>query len=397
MTPIETVREALEGVRKSGSGWSAKCPAHEDRAPSLSISEGDDGRVLLFCHAGCPFAAIVRAAGLEEGDLFPKADENGKRIVAEYAYTDETGAELFRAVRFEPKAFRQRRREGDAWTWNLNGRAASSTAPELLEGAKAGATVYVVEGEKDVEALRSLGLVATCNPMGAGKWRDEYAEPLRGAHVVVVADKDEPGRKHAAVRSGAARRGKSASVPVVEVTEGKDAADWIARGATCEDFEKLAVTTATPVPASPWRGTYDVAGILAASSAGGPRFKTGIEALDERLTLRTNPQNVGTPLGRVIGFVGSPGAGKSVTIDRSRSRIRSSRCLASSFCRRRTARGRRRKTRSGPRVPSRSSPRRLPGDRRQGAQATFAARPHDPPRRGRRLPHDHRGRRRAAS
>jgi 5S rRNA maturation endonuclease (ribonuclease M5) len=241
VTPIETVLETLEGARKSGAGWSAKCPAHEDRAPSLAVAEGDDGKALVFCHAGCPTSAVVKALGLEEGDLFPPKDGDGKRIVAEYAYTDEAGAELFRAVRFEPKAFRQKRREGDAWTWNLNGtRRVLYRLPELLEGVKAGKTIYVAEGEKDVEALRSLGLVATCNPMGAGKWRDEYAEALKGGRVVVIADKDEPGRKHAAAVL-ASLSGKAAFVVVAEVAEGKDAAEWIAQGATRADFESMDV------------------------------------------------------------------------------------------------------------------------------------------------------------
>ena len=53
MSPIDLVIDLLDGVRKSGSGWSARCPAHEDHSPSLSISEGDDGRVLLHCFTGC--------------------------------------------------------------------------------------------------------------------------------------------------------------------------------------------------------------------------------------------------------------------------------------------------------------------------------------------------------
>jgi 5S rRNA maturation endonuclease (ribonuclease M5) len=243
MTAIETVLEVLDGARKSGAGWSAKCPAHEDHRASLSISEGADGKVLLYCHAGCTFASIVAAAGLEESDLFPPKDASGKRIVAEYSYTDETGAELSQAVRFEPKDFRQRHREkSGAWTWSIEGiRRVPYHLPELREGVEAGATPYVVEGEKDADALRALGLVATCNAGGAGKWRLEFSEYLKDARVVVIADKDGPGRKHAAAVE-ASLRGKAAFVIVVEVPKGKDAADWIAQGAGREDFEKLAAS-----------------------------------------------------------------------------------------------------------------------------------------------------------
>lgn len=58
-------------ARKAGSGWSAKCPAHDDRNASLSISAGDDGRTLVKCHAGCATDAVLHATGLKLSDLFP--------------------------------------------------------------------------------------------------------------------------------------------------------------------------------------------------------------------------------------------------------------------------------------------------------------------------------------
>jgi 5S rRNA maturation endonuclease (ribonuclease M5) len=57
--------------------------------------------------------------------------------------------------------------------------------------------VFVVEGERDVHAIEKLGLIGTCNPMGAGKWRLEYSESLRGKPVVIIGDADKPGREHA--------------------------------------------------------------------------------------------------------------------------------------------------------------------------------------------------------
>ena len=63
----------LDRVRKSGSGWTARCPAHEDHHASLSVGEGTDGRILLKCFAGCSAEAIVRALGLELLDLFTDA------------------------------------------------------------------------------------------------------------------------------------------------------------------------------------------------------------------------------------------------------------------------------------------------------------------------------------
>jgi len=73
---LDTFLSRLEQVKRRGGQWAAKCPAHEDRNPSLSIAEGRDGRILLKCHAGCELTAILSTLGLQAGDLF--ADHPGK-------------------------------------------------------------------------------------------------------------------------------------------------------------------------------------------------------------------------------------------------------------------------------------------------------------------------------
>src|SRR5262245_11352351 len=107
---------------------------------------------------------------------------NGRpRIVATYDYTDEASCLLYQVVRYQPKAFRQRRRDGKGgWSWNLGDKPrVLYRLPELL-GAPKNQPVFVVEGEKDVDRLYSLGLVATCNAGGAGKWRSEYNRAFEG-------------------------------------------------------------------------------------------------------------------------------------------------------------------------------------------------------------------------
>jgi 5S rRNA maturation endonuclease (ribonuclease M5) len=118
-------------------------------------------------------------------------------IVATYDYTDESGNLLYQTCRYQPKDFRQRRPDGKGgWIWNLDGvRRVLYRLPEVLKAQ----TVCVAEGEKDCDNLAELGFVATTNPMGAGKWRDEYSNTLRAKSVAVfgdVGDADAKGEKH---------------------------------------------------------------------------------------------------------------------------------------------------------------------------------------------------------
>ena len=104
---------------------------------------------------------------------------------------------IFQCVRFKPKDFWQRRPDGKGgWINNLQGvRRVLYRLPEVI----AASTVCVAEGEKDCDNLAKLGFVATTNPLGAGKWRDEYSETLRGKDVIVfgdVGDNDGQGEKH---------------------------------------------------------------------------------------------------------------------------------------------------------------------------------------------------------
>lgn len=72
MRPVDKILDRLERVRATSGGWSACCPAHDDRNPSLSIAEGDDGRVLVHCFGGCSALDVVQSIGLSLSDLFPE-------------------------------------------------------------------------------------------------------------------------------------------------------------------------------------------------------------------------------------------------------------------------------------------------------------------------------------
>jgi 5S rRNA maturation endonuclease (ribonuclease M5) len=261
MTPLERVRAALESAGSTKQGpadWT--CPAHEDKRASLSVKEGREGRVLLRCHAGCTLEAILDALGLSKRDLFPQ-QQQGERgeIIATYDYTDEHGTLLYQVVRFHPKTFRQRRPDGHGgWTWKLAGtRRILYRLPQILEAVKAGQPVWLAEGEKDVHALERAGVVATCNPMGAGKWRHQYTQALAGGRVMIVADADQAGRDHAAYIAGELTRA-GATVQVVEAAKGKDAADHLGAGLSLDDFQPADLPPHDPTKAPTVADLIDV-------------------------------------------------------------------------------------------------------------------------------------------
>jgi hypothetical protein len=208
-------------------------------------NEGGDVRALIKRETGFVLDDAIEWLK-EENFINGKTDAEGLgRIVAAYDYFDEAGKLLFRVARFEPKNFRQCRPDGrGGWIWDLKGtRRVLYRLSELIEGVAAGHPVLIVEGEKDVDNVRKLGLVATTNPGGASKgkkskWRSEYNEHLRGADVILVPDNDEPGWKHVNA-IGASLTGIAARIRVLMLPGAKDASEWIAAGGTREQLDAL--------------------------------------------------------------------------------------------------------------------------------------------------------------
>jgi putative DNA primase/helicase len=241
----------------SGNGFICRCPGHKDHKPSLSISEGRKG-VVLKCHAGCNVDAITAALGIKPAELFHGNDakksvqasrKSKMNIVAVYPYHDAEGKLLSEVCRLDPKGFRQRRPDPKCpgkFIWNLNGvELVPYRLPELITAVKAGETVFIAEGEKDVASLVSHKFNATCNAGGAGKWQDDFARYFDGAEAVVtIADKDAPGRKHAAAVA-ASVQGKAQSVKVIELPDVagrtvKDAHDFFEAGGTADHLREIA-------------------------------------------------------------------------------------------------------------------------------------------------------------
>jgi len=208
-------------------------------------NEGGDVRDLIKRETGFVLDDAIEWLK-EEGFINGKTDAEGLgRLVAAYDYFDEAGKLLFRVARFEPKSFRQCRPDGHGgFVWNLDGVCrVLYRLPELIEGIAAGHSVLIAEGEKDVDALCKLGLVATCNPGGASKgnkskWLPQYNEIFRGADVILIPDADESGWRHVNA-IGASLTGIAARIRVLMLPDAKDAAEWIGKGGTREKLDEL--------------------------------------------------------------------------------------------------------------------------------------------------------------
>lgn len=201
----------LKGVRRAATPnkWYAICPAHEDSRASLTVAVGTTGCLIVSCRSSqrCSPADIVAGVGMTFADL--RAEEprqitkrfGGDRdavCVDTFSYHYEDGEHAYDVLRYEPKDFAQRRPNPD-WTpgsglqrylFTMAGvRMVPYHLPRLIE-APAGKWVSLVEGERKVEALEGIGMVATCHAMGSDHWKTEYAPHFAGRKVAIFYDLD---------------------------------------------------------------------------------------------------------------------------------------------------------------------------------------------------------------
>ncbi|WP_433662533.1 DnaB-like helicase C-terminal domain-containing protein [Nocardia sp. CA-128927] len=214
---IDAFRDhGLVVIERGGNSATAQAPGHSPADRSVSI-RAIEGQVLVHCHSD-ETATVLDALGLAMSDLFD--NPHG----ATYQYDDG------RIVRRTPfKRFSQ---------------GGNTKGTTLFRACRLGeaTVVYLVEGEKDVLAIESLGGVATCNAMGAGKLGMFDLTPLYGKKVVVVRDMDEPGEAHAC--QAIALLDGHAEVELVAPAAGKDAADHILAGHGLDEF----VPVVAPMP-----------------------------------------------------------------------------------------------------------------------------------------------------
>ncbi|MHA6644540.1 AAA family ATPase [Mesorhizobium sp. A623] len=237
MNIAQTVCLALTGDLKSMLAGNNAClvpgPSHGKDDRSLSVKNDPanaEGFVVNSFAEDDPTACrdyVREAAGL------PAWEPTRKERPADpqFVYRDQNGEPYLRVTkvyRDGKKSFYQHSWNGTAWVKGAQQVRIPYRLPEVI----AADTIYIVEGEKDADRLAGLGLVATSAPEGAGKWRDELNHWFTGKTVVILADNDEPGQKHADQVEGALR-GNAASVRSVHfpmLPEKGDVSDWLDMG-----------------------------------------------------------------------------------------------------------------------------------------------------------------------
>lgn len=267
----EEIAKTLGNAKKVNGQWLASCPVpthgrgNGDKNPSLSISEGSDGKPLFHCHGGCDQQTVFNV--MRELGMLPELEARpeplalikpmaqiahvaaSRQLEKEWVYTDEEGVALFIKQRYKTtdskgkdyklikvdEAGRRHSALGDA-------RIVPYRLPELLDAVSKGRYVYLTEGEKAADAIISLGSVATTSHAGSGSWPEAITQYFIGANVVILPDNDQPGWKYAK-KAAAKILAVAKSVRIIDLGGdelGDDAHEWIyLQGKTRQDLADL--------------------------------------------------------------------------------------------------------------------------------------------------------------
>jgi hypothetical protein len=286
LADFETALAAHGSQRGTDSGRSHmwQCPIHDDSKQSLAVGEGEDGTPLIYCHScsssgdtwsvaekiGAAVGVDMETRFITEGaKIAPTIDwATGPDEIYDYRHLDPATGKtsyLFSVLRFPGKQFRQvvkkpqtvhgkRVRTGSRWKWRgANGvvRGIKGVEPTIYRqprvdnALKAGEPIYIVEGERDVQTLEGMGLVATCNPGGAGKWKPEFSTLFRGtrSHIFIIPDMDGPAKKYRGERHALAvadsLQAAGVEAKFLRAAQGKDATDHAAAGLGVPDLVAL--------------------------------------------------------------------------------------------------------------------------------------------------------------
>lgn len=205
------------------------CPFHADSKPSLSVS-CEDGIYLWFCHScrmgGSIIDYVIQKDDLSKGQAIAALmkefgiEEEKQEEVCRYRYVDEYGNELYQIIRYKPKTFVADRKLGD-----------TPIVPYHYDFFKKNETIWMVEGEKDADALVKLGIMATTMPFGVNNWKKEYGKYFQYKNVIICLDK---GRiKESSERADNLIEFKAKSVKLIDLDGLKpeeDISDWLKTG-----------------------------------------------------------------------------------------------------------------------------------------------------------------------
>ncbi len=225
---LSNMLSLLKNVRQTSNGYTSRCPSHDDNKNSLSLAEGENGKPLLKCFAGCSFQDIIAALNISTNGNGHKPQ---KQIEAIYDYTDETGKMLYQCVRSEGKDFRWRHYDKTGKEiWNLNG--VRRVPYRLAELAKLSSIqdIVMTEGEKDADTLTAHGFPATNHK----NWQADFNYLLKGKKVVIFQDHDRTGVEFAEKAARMIFR-ESEAVKIVDCfrdeplpdKHGKDVSDYL--------------------------------------------------------------------------------------------------------------------------------------------------------------------------
>lgn len=255
----EEILKKFTVMTRRGDSAQCTCPCHDDKRASLTVSKGEAGRTVLFCHAGCRTDAVLSAVGLKQADLFADGGPGGnrvpddawrryvegrekKKLEAAYHYTALDGSYAFTRLRLAGKKFVYGILDGGRFSYGLKGKrrkelpAIFGDLGSFRKAVTEGRTVFYAEGEKDVLTLQQHGFPALTTG-GASDWTPECAALFKGAHLVVLRDNDAPGRRLAEKVAADTRHAGATSVKIVcpmpDLPHG-DASDFLAAHSVAE-------------------------------------------------------------------------------------------------------------------------------------------------------------------
>ena len=249
----EQIAKSLGNAKKANGQWVASCPVpshgkgNGDKNPSLSVHIDDEGKPLFHCHVGCSQESVFQT--IRDMHLLPELEERPDPLAnikpmpkvefqQEWQYQDEDRVTVFVKHRLRVgdtgKTYRLYKIDpsGKRYPTLGDARIVPYKLPELLDAKTAGRIIYLAEGEKAVDALMSLGVVATTSHSGAGNWPPENTEYFAGANVVILPDNDLSGWAYAQ-RAAAAILPIAKNLKVVDLGlqgQGDDAFEFIEAG-----------------------------------------------------------------------------------------------------------------------------------------------------------------------